>query len=162
MIEVRILKESDKASVLRLCEHNDDDYVDNYLDMLNYYYDFETEHMFGIFVYGELVGLATTGYNDDYYTTDEGDMENLRKLGASEETVKPLDEYLIISNVYIARTHRGNSYANCLMDGIIGRGNNVYVIHPICDKIKEYYLKCEHIFPSNNEPTILLGFKKLI
>lgn len=160
MIEVRILNESDKDAVLVLCEHNDDDYVDNYLDMLNYYYDFETEHMFGVFVYGELVGLATTGYNDDYYMTDTGDIDNLKELGASDELIKTLDGYLIISNVYVARKHRGNSYANCLIDGIISRSDNVHVIHPICDKIKDYYLKCEHVFPSNYEPTILLGYKK--
>ncbi len=160
MISVRLVTELDRHAIMELCTANDDDYADNYIDMLQYYYDFETEHMYGIFVFGELVGLATTGYNDDYYTTDEGDINNLKTLGVPDEVIKTSGDYLIISNVYVARKHRGSSYANCLIEGIISHENNVYVIHPICDKIKEYYLRCESVFPSNYEPTILLGYKK--
>ena len=159
LLEVRLIQMKDKDDVLKLCNDEGEDFTDVYMEMLSYYYDFEVEHMYGVFVFGELAGLATTGYNDDYYIPDEADFNKFRVLGLDNTAVDCFDEYLVISNVYIAKTHRGKSLANCLIEGIINQVNTACVIHPICDKVKDYYLKCESVFESSYEPTILLGLK---
>lgn len=157
MLEVRLMQEKDRKAITNLSVTEGEDFTCCYTDMLDYYYDFEVEHMYGIFVFGELAGLATTGYNDDYYTPDEKDFERLSSLGLDKKLVDDYEGYLIISNVYVVTSHRGKSLANCLIEHIIQHVGNACVIHPIHDKIKEYYLRCDSIFESNYEPTILLG-----